>query len=290
VLYRATVSSLSVARAVSLDRNVLDYLESLSARAYLHVYGPRRSFPQVVGTFLARSFPRLVRRHAIALALAAAVMAAGAVAGWQLCERDPELFYAFVPGELVQGRGPTASTEALREMLYSTRERADELAIFAASLFDNNARVGMFAFALGFAAGVPVFLLMLTTGLMLGAFGQLHAARGLGVEFWGWVLPHGVTELLAVLLCGAAGLVIAKGLVFPGRYSRLENLARDGREAGMIVVGAVLMLFVAALIEGIFRQTVRSDTVRYVVAVSSALLWLAYFTLAGRVTDREKTP
>ncbi|MFZ2030417.1 MAG: stage II sporulation protein M, partial [Vitreimonas sp.] len=33
-LYRATLSSLSVARATSLDQALVDYLEALSARAY----------------------------------------------------------------------------------------------------------------------------------------------------------------------------------------------------------------------------------------------------------------
>ena len=40
-LYRATLSGLSVARAISLDANLLSYLEALSARAYLSVYGVR---------------------------------------------------------------------------------------------------------------------------------------------------------------------------------------------------------------------------------------------------------
>ena len=42
-LYRAALSSLSVARAVCLDRNLLAYLEALTARAHLCVYGPRES-------------------------------------------------------------------------------------------------------------------------------------------------------------------------------------------------------------------------------------------------------
>ena len=41
VLYRATLSALSVARATSLDHDLVDYLESLCARAYFFVYGTR---------------------------------------------------------------------------------------------------------------------------------------------------------------------------------------------------------------------------------------------------------
>ena len=41
ILYRAALSSLSVARTIALDRNLLLYLENLALRAYLAVYGPR---------------------------------------------------------------------------------------------------------------------------------------------------------------------------------------------------------------------------------------------------------
>jgi len=45
-LYRASLSSLSVARSISLDRNVLEYLEALAARAYFCVYGARSACPR----------------------------------------------------------------------------------------------------------------------------------------------------------------------------------------------------------------------------------------------------
>jgi uncharacterized membrane protein SpoIIM required for sporulation len=183
---------------------------------------------------------------------------------------------------VAQGRGPASSTDELRRILYDDKSAADMLAAFAMFLFTHNARVGMFCFATGFAAGVPTLLMLFANGLILGAFGALYQERGLGLEFWAWVLPHGVTELLAVVLCGAAGLVLADALLFPGRHSRLENLALRGREAGLIVMGAIFMFLVAGLIEGIFRQTVHSVPVRLTVTGVSAVAWTLYFTRAGR--------
>ena len=95
-LYRAALSSLSVARAISLDRNVLDYLEALSGRAYLAVYGTRRHLREALADFFVRRFPRAVRGHAPHLALAAAILLLGAATGWALTARDAERFYAFV--------------------------------------------------------------------------------------------------------------------------------------------------------------------------------------------------
>ncbi len=39
ILYRGALSSLAVARSISLDKNLLEYLEGLAKRAYVYVYG-----------------------------------------------------------------------------------------------------------------------------------------------------------------------------------------------------------------------------------------------------------
>jgi uncharacterized membrane protein SpoIIM required for sporulation len=281
-LYRGALSSLSVARAISLDQNVLDYLESLSGRAYLAVYATRRRLGEALADFFVRRFPRAVRAHAAHLALAAALLVLGAATGFALTSRDAERFYAFVAPAYAQGRGPASSTESLREVLYSDRDAALMVKSFAMFLFQHNARIGLLAFAVGFAGGVPAALLLFSNGLVLGAFAALYAGRGLGVEFFAWVLPHGVTELTAVALCGAAGLALGQALVFPGREERLAGLARRGREAGVVALGAVALFFAAALVEGVFRQLVHAVPVRYAVALGSAAVVWAWLALAGR--------
>ncbi len=281
LLYRATLSSLSVARAISLDRNLVDYLESLCARAYFCVYGTTQPLRDAVAGFFRHRFPSAVRRYRAHIAISALFLALGTLVAYVLVARDADWYYVFVDEAMAQGRDPAATTEELRRALHGTG-RTEELGFFASFLFAHNARIGMMAFALGFLAGVPVYLLLFLTGLMVGAFAALYASRGLGTEFWGWILPHGVTELGAVVLCGGAGLVLAQALVFPGRHTRLRNLAMKGRDAGVIVIGAVAMLFFAGLIEGFFRQLVHDGLTRYLVALSSLALWGAYFALAGR--------
>jgi uncharacterized membrane protein SpoIIM required for sporulation len=282
VLYRGALSSLSVARAISLDRNVVEYLESLSARAYLAVYGTRRHLGEALADFFVRRFPRAVRAHRWQLAAAAALLVLGAAAGWALTARDAERFYAFVDPAYAQGRGPASSTESLREVLYADRDAAALLKTFAMFLFQHNARIGLLAFAVGFAGAVPTALLVFSNGLVLGAFAALYAGRGLGLEFWAWLLPHGVTELTAVVLCGAAGIALGQALLFPGREERLAGLARRGREAGVVALGAVALFFAAALVEGIFRQLVHAVPVRLAVALGSAALLLLWLVASGR--------
>lgn len=281
-LYRGALSSLSVARAISLDRNALDYLESLCARAYLAVYGTRRHLKEALADFALRRFPRAVRAHGGHLAVAVALMAIGTGVGFRLTTADPDRFYAFVDAAYAQGRGPASTTESLREVLYAKEEASKLLKTFAMFLFQHNARIGLLAFAVGFAGAVPSALLLFTNGLILGAFGALYAGRGLSLDFWGWILPHGIPELTAVALCGAAGLALGQALLFPGQEQRLAGLARRGREASVVALGAVGLFFVAALIEGIFRQLVHSVPVRYAVAFGVAAVLFSWLATAGR--------
>ena len=282
VLYRAALSSLSVARAVSLDRNLREFLEALTARAYRAVYGPNRAFFGVAWQFLARGFPRAVRAAGGQVLVAAVALLLGHAVAQVLVAGDLDRYWHFVPAGMAQGRDPTATTAELRATLFGGDRDVDLLSAFAAFLFSNNARVAMLAFGLGFAAGVPVLLLLFFNGMILGGMSALFHERGLAAEWWSWILPHGITEMLAVVLAGAAGLVLADAMVFPGRHARVHRLAQRGRLAGTIVLGTVLMLFLAGVIEGVFRQLVTDLTLRYLLAAATACGWLGYFGFAGR--------
>jgi len=287
-LYRATLSSLSVARTISLDRALAVYLESLVGRAYFVVYGTRQRVRKAVAGFLFGTFPETVRRARWHILVATVIVIAGALAAYRLTSQDSDLYYSFV-GDMAGGRTPASSTEELRAGLYDTQSFGEALGTFAAQLFNNNARVGILAFALGFVAGIPTLVLLFYNGLVLGAFVALYTSRGLGVDVWGWLLPHGITELGAVFLCGGAGFKLAYALVFPGARPRLDNLRIHGREAAVIVAGAICMLFIAGLIEGIMRQTISDLYVRYAFASLTLVGWGWYFAACGRgrVVDEE---
>jgi len=284
ILYRAALSSLSVARTIALDRNLLLYLENLALRAYLVVYGPRISVGEGLRTFFRHDLPAAVRSARWHVVIATLALLVGVAAGFVLTLQDEAWFSSFVPGGLAGGRGP-ASTRAdlLDKVIFAPAPSALEaFGIFANFLFSHNTLVGLMTFGLGLAAGVPTIMLNVYQGLVLGAFLALHYNRDLTLDFLGWVSIHGTTELGALVLLAAGGLVIADKILFPGRYGRIENLALHGRQAAQIAAGAVLMLFVAAILEGGFRQLVASTPARLAIGLGVGALWIAYFSLSGR--------
>src|SRR3954466_15653509 len=179
VLYRSAISSLSVATAISLDKNLLDYLTALVGRAYMAVYGAKRRTGEAIAEFFRFRFPWVVRRYFVFVLAAYALMGLGVLTGYRMTLADPAQFYNLVSATEAQGRNPEASTPELRDILYLGGEK-NNLSVFAAFLFTHNSKVGMLCFALGFAAGVPVIYLLFNTGLSLGALAALYETRGLG--------------------------------------------------------------------------------------------------------------
>ena len=277
LLYRQALSSLSVARSISLDQSLVAYLESLCARAYFFVYGARTRLSERIAAFFRRDWPLAVQALWFETMVAVGLMALGAVVAYLLVRQDPDWFYGFVPSGLAAGRDPTATVIELRKTLYAEPSAKEGLQVLAAFLFTNNSQVALFSFALGFALCVPTAALMIFNGCMLGAFLALFASRGLLFESGGWLMIHGATELFAIAIAGAAGFSIGWAVAFPGERSRVDAAAEAGRRGATAMAGVVVMLIVAALLEGFARQLIQVDLIRYAIAAGTLIAWIAYF-------------
>ncbi len=282
-LYRSTLSSLSVARAISLDAGVVRYLEALTLRAYIHVYGSRGHIWDVILRFFSQDWPQMVRKLWRPISFATLVFCLSWIIAHLLVASNAEWFYTFIGEEMAGGRTPTASKAYLLSTLFDDGlEPQRGLGIFAAFLFNNNAGVTLFAFALGFALGVPTILLMFTNGALGGAMSAVFARHDLMYELYGWLIIHGSTEITAIVMGAGAGLHMGAAVAFPQEISRVDALRQAGREAAVVGMGCVVMLFVAGLLEGFARQLVQDTEVRYAIGIGMFLLWMGYFSFAGR--------
>jgi len=278
LLYRSALSSLSVARETSLDRALITYLEALCTRAYFQIYGVPTSFWTQLKEFFLRGWPQTVQLLWRETLVSFLLTLVAAIAGFLVVMHDATSFYAIFPDSLAGGRDPAASADALRATLYN-KDQQDGLAVFATFLFTHNAQIAIFSFALGFAFAIPTVLLIVYNGLMLGAFLAIFAAKGLLFQAAGWLAIHGTTEIFAIILSGAAGFRIGTAIAFPGRAARTDFAFAVGRRASVAMAGAVIMLILAGLLEGIGRQTVQGDLARYGIGLTVLLGWLIYFYL-----------
>lgn len=280
-LYRATLSSLSIARATSLDASLVGYLEALSTRAYFALYSAREPWGRQVKAFFTTHWPRAVRAIAWELLLSTALLLLSAFAAYHLVRSDPAWYSAMISPELASGRDMNANAATLRESLYGKPGEAP-LEIFATSLFTHNSQVAILAFALGFLFGIPTIILAVQNGAMGGAMFAAFVPHGLGWGLFAWLMIHGTTEIAAIAIASAAGIHIGRAVAFPGDRSRMAAAAEAGRRGAIVMIGVILMLLIAGLLEGFGRQLVNDDSARLAIGGGMLALWIAYFSFGGR--------
>ncbi len=288
-LYRQAMTSLSLAREISLDKGLLAYLEALCARAYLAVYAPQETLRGLVSRLFLRGFPQAVRRTILPLIVALLTMALGGLVGYLLFLDDPTWYNTMIPEGLAGGRGLSSSREELLESIYNTEPTTGgALAAFASFLFSHNTRIAIFVFSLGVLICIPSFILTFYNGMILGAFVGLHVDRGIGYDIFAWLSIHGVTELGAIIVACAGGFHLGLAVLFPGQMTRRDALRAAGPDAVKLALLASFMLVVAAILEGFFRQLVQAPEIRLAIGWGMGAFWLLYWSLAGRGPEPER--
>jgi uncharacterized membrane protein SpoIIM required for sporulation len=285
VLYRRTSQHLSQVATKTTDARLVEYLNGLTAAAHSLIYlPPKQSIFHGAGHFVLEGFARLIARRWKFHAISAALLLGGVGLGYFVSLQDPMAAYALMmPGDV---RAPGATREQLLGVLRGGRDQEDgEKFAFASFLLGHNLKVGLLAMGLGMLAGVPTILLMIYNGMILGAFAAIHHRAGIDAEMWAWLLPHGITELGAVVLFGGTGLIFAQAVISPGLKSRTESIKEAGIDAALMSVGGGGMLVLAAILESYLRQSHLSTAARLTFAASTALFW-ALFIYHGFVRER----
>ncbi|MBI4612142.1 MAG: stage II sporulation protein M [Planctomycetes bacterium] len=283
-LYRKASSDSIRVRTETRNPAVIEYLNNLIARCYAAIYRGRRFGVKDLWTFYAAEVPRTVRRESRAVAASAACLLAGTLFGFVALFADSRSREFLVPAEH-QVQAPNERIDALESGGdVFTLEQSGFLTGF---FFTHNFKVGVLAFAVGIAWGVLTFVMLFANGLMLGALMADYVQSGwhATVFFFAWILPHGIPELTAVVLCGAAGLVVGRVVVRPGLRSVRDALRIRGPAAARLVLGTAPLFLLAGMIEGSISQVnepVLSYGLKVLFALGMGALVYSWLLLAGR--------
>jgi len=266
-LHRLHLACLARERERDVDPERVRTLNDLCVRAHalLHVppRPPRARSRSAFFDALQGTWPAIV--------LATVLLGIGGIVGLALGLRDPMAVHALVPASLGYD-GPhldrlLRSAGARSDFFDRERVPIGRNAMFGASLFANNTRVGLLAFASGLLAGIPTIVLTLYNGLLLGTFASIFVRDPFPVAFFAWILPHGVPELTALVLCGAGGLVFGSAVAVPGRVGRRAAILEATKAAFALAALAIPLLGVAAFIESFVRESALGTAPRLIVAV-----------------------
>ena len=270
-LYRLTSSDLNQARSLTADPELLERLNALTGRGYRFIYRPRRGQGALrnLADFLASKVPEAFQRHATAVGAAAAAMLLGALFGAGVVLSSPHSAEDLIPQQFF-----TQSPRERVEQIEKNEERIAKLedaALFGAQLYTHNIKVSFLAFSLGALTLIGGAWILFYNGIILGAIATQYVLDGVSVFFIAWVGPHGALELPSIVFAGAAGLVAGRALFLPGELSRGASLRRVFPAVWRMMVGVMLFLVIAGLIEGSFSQF-SAKTVPYAIKITVAAL------------------
>ncbi len=153
---------------------------------------------------------------------------------------------------------------------FAVYKQSEELNMFLSIAF-NNIGVAFTTYVLGIFLSVGTIVLLFKNGLMLGSFEYYFFSKGLGFKSITVIFIHGTLEIWAIVIAGAAGLILGNSILFPGTFSRTASVLRGGKDGLKIVIGLMPVFIAAAFFEG------------FVTRYSNMPLWLSITILSSSI-------
>ncbi|MFI6094010.1 stage II sporulation protein M [Lentzea sp. NPDC051213] len=274
-LYQRVTTHLSIVRSQTPDVATVERLSSLVAQARATLTGTHTPAWRVFTRFFTHRLPAAIYLGwrwwvpaGVVFYLVTAVMAA-----W--IASNPEV------------QATIAAPEDLREMTrigggYEAYYSSNPAGSFAAQVWTNNAWVAATCLLLGVLFAIPPIYLLFTNALNLAVGVGLMFGAGRGADFLGLLAPHGLLELTAVFVAAGIGMRLGWQVIDPGKRTRAQALAAEGRSVVAVALGLVVVLLVSGVLEGFVTPSGLPTWARVGIGVVAEVLFLLYVFVVGR--------
>jgi len=283
--YRKICNHFAIAKQRHYSPILIQRLHSLVLKGHKQIYKNKTVWFWKVLEFFTSKFPVLIRKHHKAFWLATALFYLPAIGMGIASFKNNELIFSVMSQKAVAGMEYMYDPENEQVGRDETRQADTDIMMFGYYI-RNNITVGFRTFASGIIFGIGSIFFLCYNGLVIGGVAGYLSSLGFLETFWSFVSGHGSFELTAIVICGMAGLLLAKPIFSPGNMKRADALKLMGKDAIQLVMGAAVMLLIAAFIEAFWSPSSSvSANIKYPVA---ALLWsivIIYFIYAGRGSD-----
>jgi uncharacterized membrane protein SpoIIM required for sporulation len=239
------VDDLSYAKTFYPTSRTTRYLNIAASRIYLGIYRNRKADVNPLARFCKYDLPRTIRRHHRVLLLSFTIFAFFFAIGLFSARGDESFIREMLGNDYVN----MTEDNIAQGNPFGVYQGENPLYMWL-WILKNNIWVSIRMTAGGVLLGLVPLYQLVFEGIRLGAFEALFAQKGLAGDFVLTIFIHGTLEISALIIAGAAGLVIGKGFLFPGTLSRLEAFKRSAKDACKITIGLVPVFITAAFFEG----------------------------------------
>ena len=143
----------------------------------------------------------------------------------------------------------------------------------------NNSYVTLLAFVSGIFLSIGPVFIMMKNGIMLGSFEYYFFSKGLGLDSILVIWIHGTLEISAIIIAGAAGLVLGQGLLFPKTYTRAQAFKQSAKDGTKIAVGIIPIIIIAAFFESFITRHTSMPSWLSVSILASSLTFIIWYVI-----------
>jgi uncharacterized membrane protein SpoIIM required for sporulation len=243
------VDDLAYAKTFYPSGKVTHFINSQASKIYLDIYKNRKEESNRLVTFWKYDLPLTIRKHHKVVLFSFIVFLIFFAIGFFASAKDEGVVRSILGDDYV---------DHTRENIangnpFGIYEHGNAFLSWL-SLMIHNIRVSFLMFVAGIFCGVPSMYMCASNAVMLGSFDQFFAERGLGVDFWLVVFVHGTLEITALIVSGAAGIVLGKSFLFPGTIRRIDAFKQGAKDGVKIMIGLMPVFALAAFFEGFITR------------------------------------
>ena len=272
-LFIEVTDDLSYSRTFYPNRSVRVYLNGLAQRVFYDIYKNRKSRIKKFWTFWKDDIPQILFESRLDLLFSFSVFLLSILIGVFSSVMDFE-FPRVILGDAYVEMTIDNIEKGKPMSVYDDPNQGD---MFFRIAF-NNLRVAFMSFILGLFFGIGTIFFMIYNGIMVGAFQYLFFQHGVYTDSLLTIWVHGAIEISAIIVAGASGIHLGRGLLFPGTFSRIQGLQLSARRALMIYLSLVPLILLAAFIESfITRYSDASYLVRGLLIFFSFAFMITYY-------------
>lgn len=266
------VDDLAYAKTFYPSGKATRYINTQASKIYLDIYKNRKEESNRLLTFWKYDLPLTIRKHHKAVLFAFIFFVIFFAVGFLVSHQDEGMARSFFGDNYVDQTQQNID----KGNPFGIYEHGNPVLSWLGIMI-NNISFSLKMFASGIVCGIPCLYDLSKTGVMLGIFDQFFAARGLGVDFWLVVFVHGTLEITAIILTGAAGIILGKSFLFPGTIKRLSAFKQGAKDGVKIMIGLIPVFGLAAFFEGFITRLYNDLSVLTTIIFGLSVLFVIWY-------------
>ncbi|KLT64928.1 stage II sporulation protein M [Pedobacter sp. BMA] len=237
-------NDLAYARTFYPDSKTTAYLNGLASKLHQSVYKNKKEKTSRFITFWKTELPLLFFVHRKQIFYALAFFLVACAIGVLSAKYDDTFVRLIMGDEYVN----MTNENIAKGDPFGVYKHQNELVMFV-QIGSNNIFVALYTFVLGIIFSIGTIVSLFRNGIMLGSFQYFFFSKGLGIQSVLVIWIHGTLEISAIVLAGAAGLVLGNSFLFPKTYTRKASVLQGAKDGLKMVIGLVPIFIVAAIFE-----------------------------------------